>query len=262
MNIGLYLTQSLVFLTSTTGSLAAAIVLFTLVARTILIPLTIPSLKATKKMRDVQPELKKLKTLHGKDKQALQKAQMELYKKYNINPLSGCIPQLIQLGLFIAMYQAMIEFLKLPDVANGVVNVMLGWIDLRVPDPYYIVAFLAGLSQLFFSFMIAPGAEKADVVPNNSKKKQVQEENKKEEDMAEMAASMQQQMLFIMPVMTGVLATQFPAGLGLYWVVSTMFSIVQQYYVSGWGGLIVYTTRAITWLKSKSTTPATIDKKK
>ncbi len=134
------------------------------------------------------------------------------------------------------------------------VNVMLGWIDLRNPDPYYVVAFLAGVSQLFFSFMIAPGAEKEDLISNSSKKKQVQEENKKEEDMAEMAASMQQQMLFIMPVMTGVLATQFPAGLGLYWIVSTVFSIVQQYYVSGWGGLVVYTTRVISWLKSKSRT--------
>lgn len=252
MNIGMYLTQSLVYLTDVTGSLAAAVVLFTLIARTILLPLTIPSLKATKKMRDVQPELKKLKEKHGSDKQALQKAQMELYKKYNINPLSGCLPQLVQLGLFIAMYHALIEFLKLPDVTSGTVNVMLGWVDMRVADPYYIIPLLAGVSQLFFSFMIAPGAEKRDIVPNKSNKKVVQEANKKEEDMAEMAASMQQQMLFIMPVMTGVLATQFPAGLGLYWIVSTVYSIVQQYYVSGWGGLVVYTTRAVNWVKARS----------
>lgn len=252
MNIGFYLTQSLVALTDVTGSLAAAIVLFTLIARIVLLPLTIPSLKATQKMRDVQPELKKLKEKHGKDKQALQKAQLELYKKYNINPLSGCLPQLVQLGLFIAMYHALIEFLKLPDVTSGSVNVMLGWIDMRNPDPYYVTAILAGVSQLFFSFMIAPGAEKRDIIPNKSKKKVVVEANKKEEDMAEMAASMQQQMLFIMPVMTGVLATQFPAGLGLYWIVSTVFSIVQQYYVSGWGGLVVYTTRAIAWVKSRA----------
>ncbi len=254
MNIGLILTQSLVFLTSFTGSLAAAVVLFTIIARVVLLPLTIPSIKATKKMRDVQPELKKLKEKHGKDKKAMQQAQLDLYKKYNINPLSGCLPQIIQIGLFIAIYHALIEFLKLPDVTNGVVNVMLLWIDMRNPDPYYVVPLLAGVSQLFFSLMIAPGAEHKDIVPNTSSKKLVKEENKKEEDMAEMAASMQQQMLFIMPVMTTVLAVSFPAGLGLYWIASTLFSIVQQYYISGWGGLVVYTTRATSWVKQRIAT--------
>ena len=64
--------------------------------------------------------------------------------------------------------------------------------------------------------------------------------NKKEENTAEMAATMQQQMLFIMPIMTGILALRFPAGLSLYWVAATVFSIAQQYFVSGWGGVTTY----------------------
>jgi YidC/Oxa1 family membrane protein insertase len=86
------------------------------------------------------------------------------------------------------------------------------------------------------SLMISPGAEIPDIVPNESKKKEVQKANEKEEDFAEMAASMQKQMLFFMPVMTAFIAWRYPSGLALYWVITTVFSIVQQYFISGWGG--------------------------
>ena len=95
--------QLLMFLVETTGSLGYAIIVFTFLTRSALLPITIPSLKSTKKMQKLQPELKKLTKKHGKDRQALQKAQMELYKKYNVNPLSGCIPQLAQLGVLILL---------------------------------------------------------------------------------------------------------------------------------------------------------------
>jgi YidC/Oxa1 family membrane protein insertase len=72
----------------------------------------------------------------------------------------------------------------------------------------------------------------------------VQKENEKEEDFAEMAAKMQQQLLFLMPIMTGVIAFQFPAGLALYWITTTLFSIGQQYYISGLGGIKTYYQRA------------------
>ncbi len=249
MQIAQYFTTILVNLTDWTGNLGIAIIVFTVVARIALLPLTIPSLKAGKKMRDVQPELKKLKQKHGKDKQSLQKAQLELYKKYNINPLAGCLPQLLQIGLLIVMYQALVSFLKMPVDESAMGGVQFLWFDLRHPDTLHILPVVAAVSQLFLSLMIAPGAEKEDLVPNTSKNKKIQEANKKEEDVADMAASMQQQMLFVMPVMTGIIALQFPAGLGVYWVVSTVFSIAQQYYISGWGGLVVYTTRAANWLR-------------
>jgi len=94
--------------------------------------------------------------------------------------------------------------------------------------------------------MISPGAEVRDIVPNKSKLKKVQEANKKEENTAEMAATMQQQMLFIMPIMMGVIAASFPSGLALYWVISTVTSIIQQYYVSGWGGIQIYYQRLVS----------------
>lgn len=245
------LSDVLLAITSVTGSLGWSIVLFTIAIRFILLPLTLSSIKATTKMRDIQPELKKLKEKHGKDKEKLQKAQMELYKKYNVNPLAGCIPQLVQIGLLIILYQFLINFLGQSEVHGVVLEKTFFWMDLSQADSTYILPIVAAVTQMILSLMIAPGGEKEDLVPNASKSKKKQEENKKEEDFAEMAASMQQQMLFILPIMTGFIATRFPSGVALYWVITTLFSIGQQYYVSGLGGLKLYAQRAVAFVQSK-----------
>lgn len=234
-------TQLLVFLNNSLGSLGWSIIAFTLIIRVVLLPLTLSSIKAQKKLKDLQPELKKLGKQHKGNKQAMQKAQLELYKRYNINPLAGCLPQLLQIFVLIVLYRALLLFLD-GGVESGA-NLQFFWLDLARPDPIYVLPVLAASSQLLLSLMIAPGAEIPDVVPNKSSSKQIQKANVKEENTAEMAATMQQQMLFIMPIMTGVLALSFPAGLSLYWVAATVFSIIQQYYVSGWGGLTTYYQR-------------------
>lgn len=234
-----------------TGNLGGALILFTLLIRSLLFPITLSSLKATHKIKELQPELSQLKKKHGKDKVAMQKAQMDLYKKYNINPLAGCLPQILQIIVLIVLYHVLIDFLGHSEINGVIINPTFMGLQLNLPDPTYVLPILAGVSQLFLSLMIAPGAEKADLVPNDSKKKKVQQENKKEEDFAEMAQSMQQQMIFIMPVMTGFLALRFPAGLALYWVITTLFSIGQQWYVSGWGGLFIYTKRLQNFIKTK-----------
>jgi YidC/Oxa1 family membrane protein insertase len=92
--------------------------------------------------------------------------------------------------------------------------------------------------------MISPGSEVRDIVPNKAKSKKIQQENVKEEEMADMAKNMQQQMIYIMPLMTGFIASRFPSGLAVYWVVANLFGIVQQYFVSGWGGISLYLKRA------------------
>jgi YidC/Oxa1 family membrane protein insertase len=236
--------EILVFLYQFTGSLGLAIIALTLLIRSILVPLTLPSLKARKKITEIQPELNKLKKKHGKNKQALQKAQLELYQKYNVNPLSGCIPQLVQLVVLIFLYRTLINFLG-QDVINGAsINSVFLWLDLTQPDAKYILPVVASTSQFILSLMISPGGEIRDIVPNKAKSKKVQQENKKEEDTAGMAASMQQQMLFIMPIMTVFIAARFPSGLAVYWVVTTLFSIGQQYLISGLGGLKSYLLRA------------------
>jgi YidC/Oxa1 family membrane protein insertase len=239
---GIFITF-LIQLYSVIGDLGWTIIAFTLIMRSLLLPLTLPSIKAQKQMKKLQPELAELKKKHKGDKPAFQAAQMELYKKYNVNPLAGCLPQLAQIGVLILLYHALTSFLS-QTVINGVeVNPNFLWLNLGLPDPKFIIPVLAAGTQLILSLMIAPGAEVKDVVPNQSSKKKVQVENKKEEDVAEMAATMQQQMLFIMPLMTGFFAARFPSGLGLYWVATTVFSIVQQYFLSGPGGLVTYVAR-------------------
>jgi len=226
-----------------TGSLGWSLIAFTVILRSLLLPLTLPSLKAAHKMKEMQPHIKKLKEKYGTDKAGLQKAQLELFKKYNVNPLAGCVPQLVQIGILITLYRVLINFFHDPMLNGSVVETTFFWLDLTAPDKTYILPVLAAVTQFILSIMIAPGAEKEDRVPNDSKNKKVQKQNEKEEDFAEMAANMQQQMVFLMPIMTGVIALQFPSGLAVYWVATTVFSIIQQYYISGWGGLKLYYQR-------------------
>ncbi|GIK84492.1 MAG: hypothetical protein BroJett025_11140 [Patescibacteria group bacterium] len=240
--------QLLMFLVETTGSLGWAIIVFTFLVRSALVPITLPSLRSTKKMMELQPEMKKLQKLHGKDRQALQQAQLELYKKYNVNPLAGCVPQLAQLVILILLYQALIKFI---ETNGGLIDMNFFWLNLSIPDSKYILPILAVITQLVLSLMIAPGAETPDLVANKSKSKKIQKANEKEEDTADMARSMQQQMMFIMPLMTGFIALRFPSGLALYWVATTVFSIGQQWYISGPGGLVTYAKRAQVFITAK-----------
>lgn len=244
--------QALFYLYSLTGgSVGWALILFTILIRTILLPVTLPSIKAQKKITDLKPELDKLKTKFKDDKTGFQQAQLELYKKYNINPLAGCLPQLAQLGVLIILYQTLLHFFANPTFHGVTLNFNFFGLPLNTPDQTYVLPVLAGLTQLILSVMIMPVTETPDKVVNTSKQKKTQEENKKEEDMAEMAATMQQQMMYLMPVMTVFFAIKFSAGLSLYWVVTTIYSVVQQYFISGWGGLSVYTRRITLWLKTR-----------
>lgn len=260
----------LLFLNGITGNLGFSIIAFTIIIRTALLPASIPSLKASKKMQEIQPEIKKLKEKHGDDKASLQAAQMDLYKKYNVNPLAGCLPQVVQLVVLIVLYRVLINLLNDPNLVNNGFNTAFFWLDLAKPDKTYVLPILAGASQLLLSLMISPGAEKEDIVPNKSRKKAIQEANKKEEDFAEMAQSMQKQMIFIMPLFTGVIAATFPSGLALYWVATTAYSLVQQYFISGPGGLTLYAKRALAVVgggaealkNADSDTSATDSKKK
>lgn len=227
-----------------TGDLGLAIIVLTFVLRGILVPLTLPSLKAQKKIKDLKPELDKLKKKHT-DKKVFQQKQLELYKKYNVNPLAGCLPQIVQLGVLIFLYRALITFLGHTGEQGLEITTQFFWMDLALPDPKYIMPILAAGTQLILSLMLAPGAEIRDVVPNNAKSKKLKEANAKEEDTAEMAQAMTKQMMFIMPVMTGFIALKFPSGLALYWVASTIFSIIQQYFISGPGGLTLYANRLL-----------------
>ena len=209
-----------------------AILALTLLIRSALIPLSMPSLKTAKKMQELKPHLDKLKEKHGNDKQKYAQAQMDLYKEHGVNPMAGCLPQILQIVVLIAMYNVFMNFINSGKIDGQAVNMSFLWLNLAKPDRLYILPVLAGLSQLMLSFMMAP-ATNTSAVPTIEGKK-------KDEDATE---SMQKQMLFMMPLMTVVISLNFPSGLALYWVATTVFSIAQQYKVSGWGGIIPLTEK-------------------
>lgn len=242
---------TLVWLYTHTGSLAGAIIIFTLLIRGAFYPLSARSLKAAQKMKEIQPDLKKIQKKYKNDKEKLQKKQLELYQKYNINPIAGCLPQLVQVVIFIALYRVFLQFVGEGGAASNFENIWFFGINLLQPDSTRILPIVAALSQLLLSIMVVPGGEVRDIEPNQAKSKAKQKANEKEEDMASMAASMQQQMMFILPFMTGFIALQFPAGLVLYWITATVFGVVQQWIVSGPGGLVTYPKRLYAFLRAQ-----------
>jgi len=216
-------------------------------------PLILPGLRISKKMQELAPELAKLKEKFKNDKQGLMLAQAELYKKHGANPASGCLPQIVQLIVLLALFNAFNSVLH----ANGssiasLLNPLLysfnqladsfqlstrfWYLDLNKPDTIQIPGLpfavpglflvLSGIVQLISSKMMTP------VV---SAEKKVAEKTPGSTDDALVEA--QQQMLFLFPIMTIFLGYRFPSGLVLYWVVFSAISIVQQYYAVGWGGL-------------------------
>lgn len=215
------------------GSLGLAIIAVTLLIRIVLLPLLLPSVKTQKKLRDIQPKLNQLKELHGDDKTLFAKKQMELYKEHNINPIAGCLPNLIQIGLFIMFYQVLTTTLKESSATQFL------WLNLQQPDRTFVFPVLTALTQFVLGVMILPGTD-TTAEHTLAKKTKTKKDDKKADDATEMAKTMQQQMVFIMPFVSGFIALSFPSGLALYWVTNTLFSLVQQYFVSGWGGLEPY----------------------
>ena len=229
------------------GNLGLSIIVVTLITKLILLPLVLPSIRSAKKMQDLKPELDSLKRKY-KDPAQFQQAQLALYKERQINPASGCLPQIVQIIIVIALYNVFIQFLKQPIINGTALNPYFLFLDLTKPDRSFLMPVLAGLSQLIYSLMMQSGVE------SHIKNPKKQADKQKEENSLEMAASMQQQMVYMMPLMTTIVSLNFQSGLVLYWVVSTLFSIVQQYFFSGWGGLIPVYNRLRSFLVRRSAT--------
>ena len=197
-------------------NLGLAIIMVTVLIRVALLPLILPSLRSAKKMQDLQPKMADLKRRYGHDKKRHTQEQLKLYKQHGINPAAGCLPNLVQILFLIALYQVFFSTLS-----SGFNKEFLIW-DLTKKDATLILPILAGISQLILSKMMLP-KNRTPV--------------KGQGGMEEAVYSMQSQMLYLFPIMTVVIGWQFPSGLVLYWAVTTIFSIIQQYAVTGLGGL-------------------------
>jgi len=237
------------------GALGWAIILLTLVIRLLIWPLMSSQMKSLKKMSELKPLLDKLKEKHKGDKQAFAASQMALYKEHGVNPAAGCLPTLIQLPILIALYQSIFAFFegqngldkinnllyssswKLntpPDLNFLGVNIALKPSDFTHEGAFLLlVPILAGVSQFIQSKMMSPTPVKP--YPSDSPK-----EKKEKAAQEDTMAMVQSQMMYLMPLMVGYFAFQFPVALSLYWITLTILGIIQQYYISGWGGMSKY----------------------
>src|SRR5581483_4826080 len=229
--------HALVFLAQSIGSAGLAIIIFTLGVKLLLVPLTLQQLKSAKAMQDLQPHIQELQRKYKGDKQRLTEETMALYKEHRVNPAAGCLPLLVQLPILYGLYGALIAlgnscahtvggvcqpdalynpmftqpFLWLSGhITNPAGQVLTG---LAAPDPLHILPVLCVITQWIQQRMMM-GQRQAD--PQQ--------------------AAMQNMMQF-MPLLIGVFAWNLSAGLPLYWAVSTIFSIVQQYFITGTGKL-------------------------
>jgi YidC/Oxa1 family membrane protein insertase len=209
------------------GSFGLTIIALTIVVRGLMYPLTIRQLHATRAMQALQPRLKDLQKKYAKDRQKLGQEQMKLYRESGVSPAGCVLPMLIQLPIWIALYQAIIrvmavtpeDFLNLSGrlydwpvlySALPLDNSFL-WMDLSVPD--FSLAILVGGTMWIQQKMVSPAA--AD--PRQ--------------------AAQGRTMLVVMPLLFMFFAITFPSGLALYWVASAVITIIIQYFITGWGSL-------------------------
>jgi len=175
-----------------------AIILVTVVVKALFFKLSAASYRSMANMRRVAPKLQSLKDQYGDDRQKMSQAMMDLYKKEKINPLGGCLPILVQMPVFIALYWVLLESVQLRHAP------FFFWIeDLSVQDPLFILPILMGIS-MFIQMQLNP-------TPPDP---------------------MQARIMKIMPIMMTVFFLWFPSGLVLYWLVNNILSIAQQWYIT------------------------------
>jgi YidC/Oxa1 family membrane protein insertase len=244
-------------------ALGFAIIILTIIIRLVLYPLTSSQIKASKKMMELNPHLSRLKEKHKNDAKTLQAETMKLYKEHGVNPAAGCLPLLIQMPLIIALYQALYQIVK-PGAANlAQINHMLYSSSLKLISSWDVTFFtlplaqtpqkmfslsnsttwliilvpiLTGVFQLIQSKMMLSAAP----LPVDKKLATVKKDEKSKDDFS---SAMQTQMTYLMPVMIAYFAFIMPIGLALYWNTFTIFGIIQQYRISGLGGLKEWTSK-------------------
>ena len=191
-----------------------SVIILSVVLNIILFPLTLKSFKSMQKMHELHPQMEKLKAQFKDNPQKLNKEVMELYKKYSINPLSGCLPLLLQMPIFVALYQALTKSIDLRGAS-------FLWIkDLSMPDA---VSIPVNLPLVGSHINILPLAMVVLMVFQQKVSTKVMGSAVTEEQKQQ-----QKMMLVIMPIMFGFIFYNMPSGMVLYWVVNTLLTIVEQ----------------------------------
>ncbi len=202
---------------NTVHSGGLAIVIFTVIVKTILLPLTLKSIRSMKAMQDIQPKIKELQKKHGKNREELQKQTMALYAAHQVNPVAGCLPMLIQIPIFFGVYHAINN---LANSGTGYFGGPFLWLSsLGDADAWKILPIAAGVFQFIQMRMSRPLNAPAATDPQQQ---------------------IMNTMMNIMPLMVIVFGWNFASGAVLYWATQSVYSAVQQWFVSGWGQLKNY----------------------
>lgn len=187
------------YIHSIVGNWGWAIIIITLLIRLALYPLTYKGMVSMNKLKALSPKIKEIQKQHKGDPQKMNAKMMELYKKHGANPMGGCLPMLMQIPVFFAIYRVLLNTIELKHAP------WMGWIhDLSVMDPYYVLPILMGASMFW----------QQRITPTN------------------FTDPMQEKIMKFLPLIFTFFFVTFPAGLTLYWFVNNLFSVAQQYYVN------------------------------
>lgn len=190
--------KAMKFIHSWIGNWGWTIILLTIGVKIVLYPLSAASLKSMAKMRNLQPEMTRLKELYGEDRQKMSQEMMSLYKKEKVNPAGGCFPMLLQMPVFLSLYWVLMESVEIRHAS------WVWWIqDLSAKDPYFVLPLLMGGSMLLM--------QKLQPMPTDP---------------------MQAKIMQFMPIGFTFLMLGFPSGLVLYWTINNLLSMAQQWYVN------------------------------
>jgi len=238
-----------------TGDVGIAIIVMTLVVRAALIPLFRRQIVSMKRTQLIQPELKELQKRYKGDRARFSQAQMELYKERGVNPASGCLPMLLQLPLLLIIYQVISQGLTNPDPSamfsvfgvrvldvqcvNGLgtaaydaykpcIDTTVAWLgnmDVSKPQVLFTLPLIGGFSLLAFLSAVFQLVQSRMTMPPSDPAYQDQ------------SSRMQRQLVLFLPLISILYGGFLPAGLFIYWIVTTIFGIAQQYLIVGWGAM-------------------------
>lgn len=186
----------IVYLKNMTGNFGVAIIIFTIMIKLILFPLSRKSFKSMREMQKIQPQMQALRERYKEDKQKMNKELMELFQRYKVNPFGGCFPILVQIPVFIGLYEAIYTSIELRH------QPFIFWLtDLSAKDPYFITPVLMGITMYAQQKLTPTTLE-----------------------------PMQAKMMLMMPFVLTFVFLNFPSGLMVYWVVNNLLTIAQQQY--------------------------------
>ena len=254
----------LAFLYSVTGDIGIAIILLTIIIRTLMIPIFRMQIVSQRRMQMLQPELKAIQTKYKGDRAKISEQQMQLYKDRGVNPASGCLPAVLQLVLLLPMYQVFTQGLKAPDISSMLhpFGIQLVHLECQNPgDPYSPcinpdIPWLAWIPKIDNGFVFPgyPGGLPSNqpeifvmvlaglglglsLLATVSALLQLIQTRMMMTRSSDPSQATQQRLFLLLPAFSLIYGAILPAGLFIYWITTTVFSIVQQFLINGYGGL-------------------------